>query len=259
MTRVEPKKFNGLELIDFDKDIFTKIDFIKKCISDNKAVIIKNIIDERKLGEIKNYLFNLGINSLPSYHALNKKVPDHHLILNKHPDSTIESYVHKFYFFPWNQNIFDFFKLFKSVFEIKNLITGLSKDEFFKNNPLDDDFVLRCVFHHYPIGGGMISKHADTVGTHQAVTAIVGLSTKGKDFQNGGLYVIDNKNNKVFIDDNLSIGNVLFFNPEIEHGVDNIEGKSEGGFFDESGRWIMIAATIKTEKNIKAKIAIQLD
>lgn len=259
MTQVEPKKCAGVEFIDFDENIYNKIDFIKECIDSNKAVIVKNVIEEELIGNIRDYLFNVGTNSLPSYHPLKNRIPDHHLILNKHPDSTIESYVHKFYFFPWNQNIFNFFERFKDVFQIKNLITGLNKEEFFKNNPVDDDFVLRCVFHHYPIGGGMIAKHADTIGVHQAVTAIVALSTKGKDFSNGGLYVINENDEKVFIDDHLTTGNVLFFNPEIEHGVDNIEGKSDGGFFDELGRWIMIAATIKTERNKEAKVAIQLD
>jgi len=258
-TRVEPKKCNGLKLFEYNEDIFNQIDEIKQAIANNKAVIVKNVISKTILLDIKKYLFNVGINSMPSYHALDKKIQDHHLILNNHPDSYVESYVHKFYFYPWNQNIFDFFNIFKVVFQIKNLITNLPKNEFFSNTPIDDDFVLRCVFHQYPLGGGYIAQHADTVGVHQAVTAITALSDKGIDFSLGGLYVIDQDGNKVFIDDKLKSGNVLFFNPEIAHGVDDIQGKTKGGFFDINGRWIMIASTIKTMKNKNAKIAIQLD
>lgn len=259
MTKVEPKKCNGLKLFKFDDNIFNRIDEIKMAINNNEAVIITNVVQKEILINIKKYLFNVGINSLPSYHALDKKIPDHHLILNNHPDSYVESYAHKFYFYPWNQNIFDFFNIFKPVFELKNLISNLPRDKFFTSNPIQDDFVIRCLFHHYPLGGGYIAKHADTVGMHQAVTAIVALSNKGCDFQTGGLYVVDNKKQKIFIDDELKMGNVLFFNPEIEHGVDDIQGETDGGFFDINGRWIMIAATIKTMKNIHAKRAIQLD
>jgi len=145
------------------------------------------------------------------------------------------------------------------VSSYKNLITNLPKNEFFSNNPLDNYFVLRCVFHQYPLGGGYIAQHSDTVGVHQAVTAITALSDKGFDFSSGGLYVINKDGNKVFVDDELKPGSVLFFNPEIMHGVDDIQGNTKGGFFDINGRWIMIAATIKTMKNKYAKTAIQLD
>lgn len=258
-TRVEQKTCNGLKLFDYNEDIFNQIDNIKKAIANNEAVVVKNVIAKNILLDIKRYLLNVGTNSMPSYHALDKKIQDHHLILNNHPDSYVESYVHKFYFYPWNQNIFDFFNVFKPIFQIKNLITNLDKDEFFINNPLESDFVLRCVFHHYPLGGGYIARHADTVGVHQAVTAITALSDKGVDFSSGGLYIVDKDGNKLFVDDELKMGNVLFFNPEIVHGVDDIQGKTKGGFFDINGRWIMIAATIKTVKNKHAKTAIQLD
>ncbi|MBE0515332.1 hypothetical protein [Sulfurimonas sp.] len=70
---------------------------------------------------------------------------------------------------------------------------------------------------------------------------------------------MDINNEKIYIDDYLKSGSVLFFNPEIIHGVDEIEGLSEGGFFDSSGRWIMLGATIKTAKNTFAKTAIEIE
>ncbi len=257
-TRIEPKKCKGLEVIEYSKDIFSEIENIKIDISNDKAVIIKDMYSKQLLSQIRQYLFNLGLNSFPVYHALNRKIPDHHLILQNHPDSYVDSYAHKFYFYPWNQNIFDFFKIFKEMFQIKNLITGLDADKYSLANPEDDDFVIRCLFHQYPAGGGFIAKHSDTVGVHQSVTSIAALSDKGKDFLSGGLYVINEKDEKVYIDDYLKSGSVLFFNPEIIHGVDEIKGSSEGGFFDPSGRWIMIGATIKTAKNTRAKTAVQL-
>ena len=257
-TRVEPKKCKGLKIIDYSEDIFTQIDIIKEAIANDKAIIITNMYPKPLLNKIKKYLFNIGLSSLPSYHVLDRKIPDHHLILRNHPDSYVDSYAHKFYFYPWNQNIFDFFKIFKEMFQIKNLITGLDANQYFSANPEDDDFVIRCLFHHYPAGGGFIARHSDTVGVHQSVTSIAALSDKGKDFVNGGLYVVDENDKKIYIDDHLKSGSVLFFNPEIIHGVDEIESTSEGGFFDPSGRWIMLGATIKTAKNTIAKTAIQL-
>jgi hypothetical protein len=258
-TQVQPKKCKGLKIFEYHENILDDIQIIKKHIDNHEAVIIKNFIDKTLLLDIKKYLFNIGINSLPSYHSLDKKIPDHHLILKHHPDSYIDNFTHKFYFYPWNQNIFDFFNIFSKVFELKNLISDLPKDKYFSSTPIESDFVLRCVFHHYPLGGGYITKHADTIGVHQKVTSILALTTKGEDFHNGGLYVIDINNEKVYVDKYLQTGNVLFFNPEIEHGVDEIDDNSkEDGFFDINGRWIMIAATIKSAKNTKAKTAIEL-
>lgn len=258
MNRVEPKKCKGLEIITYSDDVFANISRIKMMINDNKAVIIKSMAQKNLLKEIRQYLFNVGTNSLPAYHAIDKKIPDHHLILRNHPDSQIKSYAHKFYFYPWNQNIFDFFSVFKNVFAIKNLLSDLDAGTFSNSTPLDSDYVWRCLFHHYPTGGGFIAKHADTVGEHQHVTAIVALSKKGVDFTEGGLYVMDDKENKIHIDDELDEGDVLFFNPEIEHGVDDISGNKNLGFLDQEGRWIMIAATIKTARNTTAKVAIEI-
>jgi hypothetical protein len=258
MTRVEPKQCKGFKVIEYSENILTKIDEIKEAIANNKAVIIKGMYSQKLLKQIRQYLFNLGLNSLPSYHALDHKIPDHHLILQHHPDSYVDSYAHKFYFYPWNQNIFDFFEIFKKMFQIKNLISGLDSDKYLSANPVNDDFVIRCLFHHYPSGGGYIAKHTDTVGVHQSVTSIAALSDKGTDYKEGGLYLIDENDDKIYVDDYLQMGSVVFFNPEMAHGVDEIIGNKNGGFFDISGRWIMIGATIKTARNKFAKTAIQL-
>ncbi|MBE0515333.1 hypothetical protein [Sulfurimonas sp.] len=186
LTRVEPKKCKGLEVIEYNKDIIANIEKIKNAIDNDKAVIIKDMYPKQLLMKIRQYLFNVGLNSLPSYHALDHKIPDHHLILQNHPDSYVDSYAHKFYFYPWNQNVFDFFKIFREMFQIKNLITGLDPDKYLLSNPSSDDFVIRCLFHHYPAGGGYIAKHSDTVGVHQSVTSIAALSDKGSDFIGGG-------------------------------------------------------------------------
>ena len=84
------------------------------------------------------------------------------------------------------------------------------------------------------------------------------LSNKGTDFSKSRLYSIDNDKKKIFFDNELKPRHMLFFNPEIEQGVDDIQGKIEDGLFGINGRWIKIAVRIKTVKNKFAKTAIHL-
>lgn len=258
-TQVEPKKCQGVLEIDTLEQFFANQSFYTQKAQQGFAIVLKNRIDKQTIEKIKRYLFNVGAYSLPAYHPLTSRIPDHHLILNHHPDSTITSKVHKFYFYPWNQNMFDFFRLFENIFKVKNILSDLPEDAYYNATAERDDFVLRCVFHHYPPGGGFIARHSDTVGIHQKVTAILTLSSKGEEFHSGGLYVIGSDERKIYVDDMLPAGSVLFFNPEIIHGVDPIDEDRTGDFMNIQGRWIMIAATIKTARNTEAATAKELE
>ena len=86
---------------------------------------------------------------------------------------------------------------------------------------------------------GYMNCHVDPFYEHQKVIPTLLLSELGKDFESGGFYLMDENDNKVFMDEKLSFGDLTLFNPQIPHGVDLIDkGKN---FSEVRGRLMMIA------------------
>lgn len=252
------KLANKLHIVNKNELTDNKIDEMKINIKNGDAYIVKSYFENTKLlKEIKHYLHNIGTNSLPSYYPLEKGIPNHHRIVNNDVRSYVKSIVHQYLFHPWNQNIYDFFSIFKEIYQLKNVLSSLDKNMWLENNDYNK-FVPRVVFHHYPIGGGYISNHSDPVSEHQLVVPILQMSEKGNDFKNGGLYAMGLDNQKIYIDDLCSIGDLFLFNAEVAHGVTPIEEREDLNWFSEKGRWMLLCSTIKTNSNIQAADAIDI-
>ena len=235
-----------------------KIEEIKINIKNGDAYIVKSFFtDIPLLHEIRQYLTNIGNNSLPSYYPLEKGILDHHRIVQDDQRSYIKSIVHQYMFHPWNQNIYDFYNLFKEVYHLKNLLSSMEKDKWLCNNDFSS-FVPRITFHHYPVGGGYLSHHSDPVSEHQLVVPILQMSNKGNDFKLGGLYAMGKNNKKVYIDDVCSIGDLFLFNAEVYHGVTAIDKEEKLDWLSDNGRWMLLCSTIKTNSNYSASDAINV-
>ena len=252
------KKAKKVNIIKKD-ELYKNIDIVKNGIKNNEAYVVTDFFHNKELlNEIKSYLNNIGNSSLPSYYPLEKGIPDYHRIVNNDDRSYVQSIVHQYLFHPWNQNIYDFYNIFKEIYHLKNILSSLKKEKWLINNDYTE-FVPRIAFHHYPVGGGYIAKHSDPVSSHQLVVPILQMSKKGKDFRSGGLYAVSESDEKIYIDDLCSIGDLFLFNAEVIHGVDPIDKEKKLDWFDKKGRWMLLCSTIKTSSNIKAPNAIDLE
>jgi hypothetical protein len=138
------------------------------------------------------------------------------------------------YFFPWNH---DSFKLGLSVQPIFNnviLLNNRDPNEVIKLTP-KDGVVQRFHLINYPIGQGQISLHTDPVNVSQVNSGIY-FTECGTHYKTGGFFVIDSGNNKVFIDQEVSIGDMVLFYPGLLHGVAPVSNlvsgiNSDGRFF----------------------------
>jgi hypothetical protein len=228
-------------------------------IKKGETYIIKSYFENTKLLlDIKNYLHNVGNNSLPSYYPLEKGIPNHHRIVDNDARSYVKSVVHQYLFHPWNQGIYDFFSIFKEIYQLKNKLSSLEKNQWLENNDFTK-FVPRIAFHHYPVGGGYIANHSDPVSEHQLVVPILQMSEKGNDFKKGGLYAVGEDGQKIYIDNECSIGDLFLFNAEFTHGVTPIDSDNSLNWFTEKGRWMLLCSTIKTNSNIEAADAVDME
>jgi len=128
--------------------------------------------------------------------------------------------------FLWNEmhdltrNILCELHRFKNLCQNRSPDDGLCYNE--KNN------VCYLSLNHYPPGEGCLSEHVDSP-TGSVFWLIFNLTIKGKDFEKGGLYIIDKNGKKIDIDQIYKERSVAFFDGGLRHGVDKISSSSDIG------------------------------
>jgi hypothetical protein len=231
----------------------TTISELRTDIENGEIIIIKtsNFFDKNLLSDIKKYLASVGKNSLPNYHEIQRNTPNHHRVNMEDKRSYVAGCFHQFSFFPWNQDIFNLFVLFRDVFYVKNLISNVPKENFLSAN-IDGDCTARISAQFYPAGKGWLQCHKDPIAYHQLVVPVMPLSTMGVDYDTGGGYVLGENNKKTCTDKFCEVGDILLFNANMAHGVDIIDSKKKKISWNKFiGRWILLFAVNKIAGNNK--------
>jgi hypothetical protein len=221
---------------------------IRKDIQNGAVYIFKNMYDKKWILEVRKYLTDIGKCSLPNYHSIEAAAPNFHRLNRWDERAYVKGCFHQFVFFPWNQDVFNFFEVLKEGFYLKNAINGLPKNKFMGMVP-EDGCTARLSFQFYPKGTGGLNKHSDPVDHHQLTVPLLIMSKKGEDFETGGVYVEGEIDDRIFGDDLCDIGDVIFFNAQIPHGVQKIDEHKAADWLSFEGRWMMIFATNKVAGN----------
>ena len=141
---------------------------------------------------------------------------------------------HATYLFPWNEDISNIYKIVEEACSPLKFLAGLSPKEYTKNTP-KDKIVERLQVTRYP-PTGFVEPHADPDPLMRLV--ISGYLTKrGVDYQEGGFYMINEKNNKLDLETKIDAGDIGFFYATLRHGVDQIDPKNNPDFNKKDGRW----------------------
>ncbi|MBI3308062.1 MAG: hypothetical protein HYZ79_01655 [Candidatus Melainabacteria bacterium] len=246
--------------IDSHKEILSdksKISQMKNDMQSGKVYIVKNIITEEKINKIKDYLINIGRHSLPNYKRIEEGCPNFHRLNLWDKRSYVQACFHQFVFFPWNQDMFNFFDVFQEIYYLRNLLSGNLKEKFLRIEP-EENCVARIAFQFYPKGQGAMNEHMDPVGHHQVSVPILQMTKKGVDFKEGGAYVVLPSNKKIVLDDIASPGDVIYFHPRLTHGVDLIDPGSQIDWLSFEGRWMILFAVNKLFDNTQIEDAIDI-
>lgn len=229
----------------------TKISEIIKNLEKKRVVIIKNFYSKKLCNQILDYLKNIGSTSLPSYHQIEIGSPNFYRVNFEDNRSYVKGFFHQFNFFPWNQDQLNLFKTLEDGFILKNIINKLDKRKFF--SPKDNsDCTIRLSFQFYPIHKGYLNTHSDPVSYHQKYLFMLSMSTIGKDFKNGGLYIIKN-GKKILLDSYAHAGDLIIIKADTPHGVDIIDINKIYKPLSFKGRWMVIFSTNKLPNNNKIK------
>jgi len=118
----------------------------------------------------------------------------------------------------------------KAAIQLRNLLTNMDED-FGVNNYFESGTYWNASrVHHYPSGGGHMSEHSDThfpailnKSNIPFVQVAVLLSNRQEDFHQGGGFIIDRNNKKIFFEDESILGSIVVFDGSLKHGVDDID------------------------------------
>tara|TARA_B100000886_G_scaffold39581_1_gene24503 strand:+ start:2578 stop:3369 length:792 start_codon:yes stop_codon:yes gene_type:complete len=157
----------------------------------------------------------------------------------------------------WSKNIFGAKNLFIKLSQFRNILQGYPKN--FAIKKIEKNLWTASRIQQYHSGGGFFSKHKDfvlkTVTTNVKIRKflqiILLLTSKGKDFKNGGAYIIDKKGKKIDLEKNAKAGSIILYNSFTEHGVDEIDPQKVIEMNSGKGRIVLIASLYKFFKNKK--------
>lgn len=213
---------------------------LKDRILRGEIIIWRNFMPVELCDRLKGYLLSVSRGSLPNYHAIDKGAPNFHRINDADDRATVAGRFQQFSFFPWNSDPLRLFKLFGPLFQVKNKLSGNSADSFMDSDSWAS-VVPRLSFQYYPAGGGFLNAHRDPKNRFQVTVPTMTLTEKGSDFNEGGAWV-ELDGTKVFTDEIASKGDVVFFNAELPHGVDEIDPSIELDWLSGRGRWMVLLA-----------------
>ncbi|MBY0358799.1 MAG: hypothetical protein K2W82_12415 [Candidatus Obscuribacterales bacterium] len=231
---------------------------VRQNIEAGDIYVFERVIEPSSLLALRNYLSQIGSNSLPNYQKIEPGCPNFHRINVWDPRSYVQACFHQFVFFPWNQDIFNLFELTKDVYAMRNSITGLPKEKFLGPTP-EDGCTARIAFQFYPSGLGGMNKHRDPYDHHQLTVPTVTMSQKGTDFTSGGAYAENAAGERIYTDEISDIGDVVYFNSQIPHGVETIDQEQKVDWLSFRGRWMMLVAVNKLVDNSQIADAVDLE
>jgi hypothetical protein len=208
------------------------------------AYVFTGVLPSTFVRQLIDKVHSFGQRVPAGSHPIIDGCPNFHAIIDKKigPADGYTSIGHAYYFWPWNKDELGIFEKFRSKWSIVKLVSGLDKDSFTKNIPSDLK-IDKVQFSHYPAGAGVITTHADPYG-HQKIIFGCELTTYGKDYRNGGLYMMKDPKTKYYIEEGLSPGSFVSAFSSIYHGVDVVDPGFPVDWSSKEGRWQMSPFTI---------------
>lgn len=231
---------------------------IRQDIIDGDIYVARKAYVKNIVLKIRNYLTNIGSNSIPNYKPIELGSPNFHRLNAWDERAHVKGCFHQFVFFPWNQDVFNLFELAKETYQVKNVLSNNPKDKFMGRQG-NDGCVSRIAFQFYPSGSGGLNKHQDPVDHHQLCVPTLTMSKKGVDFMKGGAYAETKTGERVYTDEISDVGDVVYFNALIPHGVETIDPEVELDWISFKGRWMLLFAINKLATNAAIADAVDLE
>lgn len=217
------KKVKYIDLLEIIKSCDTSsFESIVGPLTKGAFLVIQNCFSKDEVEFIKNTGKNLMNSKESSFHKLDRKIP------NFWRDITKE-HSHKYgvpvvkktaYFFHWNGEK-ELFDLINQRWDLLKLLSG-QKPSFGKNTTPEDGVIDRIQIVEYPSGTGYLAPHQDPAHNVKCFMSAY-MARIGEDFMSGGFWALNEKDEKVNLENELQIGDMGLGSARIVHGVDQID------------------------------------
>jgi len=222
---------------------------IRQAIIDQKVVILKGLISKSRSISLRNSVIDFWEGTDPEVQkVITSSSPNYHRIDNSPEKSQVKMVSHNYFSYYWNNDVCGENNILKAMTKFRNVIACL--DEGYTIDSIEGDWITNPVLFHYPPGGGKLNKHVDPK-MKQFCTILCSLCKKGDDFSDGGAFV--EKDEKIYLDDKLSYGDMYLFDPTMVHGVDPIDSKSDLDWTSRKGRFVLIPGLVQVKSLLGSK------
>ena len=245
-SNIFAKNFIKISFQEYKNRILNKDSDLIKSLFYGDIYIVQGAYDKKLLEKISLEVHSWGTTTKDTYHQIKEGVPNFHRIINEDGKFYAKSKWHGYYFFNFNDNPWDIFELVKEKYFLNEKIEGTEKYARFDNKP-NEKYVTRVWLVNYNQGGGYIETHNHTPESY-FLSNIAIMSEKGKHYNSGGIYFIDKRANKIFIDDQVEVGDYIAFYRKQVHGVDPIDPEIKTDWKSDKGRWVLIFGHVPTNQ-----------
>jgi len=201
------------------------------------AYLVKRAFPKEFMERVKKETWAFWKDKPESFHAMHEGVPDFHRSIVGEISAKYYAYPVKrsFYFFPWNGDPLGLFETIWKRWGIFKILGGFGMHEWETNTP-KDGMVDRIQVILYPRGAGKIDPHVDPWLSCKPVLSAY-MSKRGEDYQTGGAYVVNQKNEIVDLEPNIDVGDMSFLYPTVAHGVRTVDAGQTPDWSKPFGRW----------------------
>lgn len=224
------------------------IQSLRDSLNEGTTVICKQFASTQEITQLREHLNRIRLSSLPEFVPITEGARNNYRINFDDERSHVAAFFHVWSFYPWNQDIFSLYERYKTIYHLRNLISGLPKNTFLSRHS-EHGCAARLSVQFYPQGKGYFHAHCDPYDKHQLVVPIMVMSQKGCDFQQGGNFIQRSAEDKIDTEKLVEPGDILLFNALMPHGVDTIDPDVTFDPLSGDGRWMMLFAVNKLAGN----------
>ena len=207
----------------------------------NTCFLLRGLFDLDRLRTLKAALHERGRTEPARRIRYYEGCPNHHKIAEADMDSGRPEYRRLYQQFPWNPNdMADVFEVGHRLVALRNRIARLDPN---MGLDISRGYFTTFTVAHYPSGGGFLGPHADD--HEQGLEVILLLSQRGEDYQEGGLFFMDEDQRHQFVDSHTRFGDLIVVRSDTIHGIHPIDPARPRDLSSPAGRWMLFTPMVK--------------
>ncbi len=245
-SRPRPERIRSIVTMDYqelkDKVYRQEESFVESIVESlysGDFYILKKAFPRDFMVSLRKDVHEFCKNRPSEFYKMLEGSPDFHRIIDLEQGRKYSFRVckHSCYFYRWNDDPLDLFATIYERWQSIKLLMGLRFNEYESNTP-KNGVVDRVQVVRYPPRIGYLEPHSDPY-LHQRLFFSGYMSKRGKDYQDGGFYLVAPGDKVVEIEDQIEIGDAGIGYATVCHGVAPVDRDKEPNWELDDGRWFL--------------------